>query len=717
MSTPVSALSDEESDRIYREEIWRDHGEIRPSVPQNERPKAVMIGGQPGAGKGNVTSDARAEFARTGRRAVEVDPDNMRKYYPGYDKMDPATRAGSTQADASRWADRLENQAIAERKNVIIDGTLKTRANAEAKAVHLHKSNYETDVRLLGVNTDKSVLGIHGRYENATERLRQGKDASPRQVPHEVHNKAAEGLLGSADGLHDLQTKGIVDRVTVFDRSGMSLYDSKDPGQNRHPTPKAAIEAERNRPMDFMEKADLRHDWDKIESQQKDRAAPPNEQREIAPFAQRAREAVENDPAARAEYAKLKTNSKEPERPRPPKDKSDRPGAQDVSRDPTPAGPRDSDPWPTQPKGANLGDGTSPGITPDTVLRAPSKSQSELQQSKTEAMGRGSNLEKAKMAERADAGLAPPMAQSMSRETQHSGKASQSGGGYAQSAETVIATKSKQEGSPTVESVPAASRTTPKIEHQESRITENNRSTRRQQSEAGGRRAAKADAEQPNRLTTSKPSQPTPSRAESEIGKTNAPETQKRPVPLASPPPSQPKNEIRSEVSGTSGRSNRGEVSASGKSASRENPADASRQAKADPSQSKAPAPNQAAPKAETQRGEREVPQTSPRPQQPSQSQTTNRPPPAKPEQVQVATPSNSGQSKPSSLEKAKADATRSGSGGVKPSQGLSTSSAQPGQPPSTPKPPSTNTSSLENAKAASKPPEPSKKPEESPRR
>lgn len=90
----------------------------------SERPRAVILGGQPGAGKGGLVASAKAEF---GGNAVVVDPDELRVHHPNLRELQrqhPYDWSSHTHADASRWADELREATVAGRKNLILDTTL-----------------------------------------------------------------------------------------------------------------------------------------------------------------------------------------------------------------------------------------------------------------------------------------------------------------------------------------------------------------------------------------------------------------------------------------------------------------------------------------------------------------------------------------------------------------------------------------------------------------
>src|SRR5690606_9230334 len=90
-------------------------------VNNQERPRAIIMAGQPGAGKGGLVNAAKAELHHD---VVTIDPDELRNYHPQINNLRqqrPYSWSGETQGDASAWANELRDAAIKERKNIIVN--------------------------------------------------------------------------------------------------------------------------------------------------------------------------------------------------------------------------------------------------------------------------------------------------------------------------------------------------------------------------------------------------------------------------------------------------------------------------------------------------------------------------------------------------------------------------------------------------------------------
>ncbi|WP_186057461.1 zeta toxin family protein, partial [Burkholderia gladioli] len=90
-------------------------------------PTAILLGGQPGAGKTALARQAMAELGARGG-AVLIDADRMRENLPQYSQLlrqNPQHAADLTHVEAGRWSGRLTSAASEARRNLVIDGTMR----------------------------------------------------------------------------------------------------------------------------------------------------------------------------------------------------------------------------------------------------------------------------------------------------------------------------------------------------------------------------------------------------------------------------------------------------------------------------------------------------------------------------------------------------------------------------------------------------------------
>ena len=264
-------LSEQENRRIYEKSIAPALQECE----SREKPKIIILAGQPGAGKSKLTAQAEREFDSRGG-AVSIDIDALRSEHPDYNRLvrdTPRTAASEVQNDASAWGDRLLADARDQNKNIILDGTLKDPQKAETLVRDFKRSGYEVEVRAMAVSKETSELGVYERYENAMKNA----PGAARWVPEDVRNDAYEGMPRAIDRLESQEDPEMrADRIRVYGRAPDAageptcLHDSQAPS-NVEKSASESIEAERGRVVELDEQK-IRHDkWMEICEQIKTR--------------------------------------------------------------------------------------------------------------------------------------------------------------------------------------------------------------------------------------------------------------------------------------------------------------------------------------------------------------------------------------------------------------------------------------------------------------
>jgi predicted ABC-type ATPase len=240
-------LAKEAHDRILREEILTRRNFVD-ATPQ-ERPKAIILAGQPGAGKGTLGGRAEMEL---GNNVVTVDPDALRDYHPrvdGFRRETPYTWSGRTHADASQWADELREATVSSKKNLIFDTTLSNGQWTSDLIKDLQAKGYEVEVRAIASPKLESELGVDGRFTRDVD-----KKGTGRHVPEGAREAIYDKLPNSLNTVH-AQTDV---PIRIFNREGVELYDSRTDTR----LPGVALEEAREaRLKDPSITRDLRDGW------------------------------------------------------------------------------------------------------------------------------------------------------------------------------------------------------------------------------------------------------------------------------------------------------------------------------------------------------------------------------------------------------------------------------------------------------------------------
>jgi predicted ABC-type ATPase len=224
MNVSADRLDQETHARILAEKVIPDSG--LNELLSHERPKAIILGGQPGAGKGGLAGAADAELHHD---AVKVDPDELRRYHPHVEEFrssNPYTWSGRTHADASQWADELREAAIAGKKNLIFDTTLSNGQWTSELIKDLQTKGYDVEVRVVAAYKLESEHGVDSRFSRSLDTQGHG-----RYVPEGAREAIYNKVPASLDTIHS-QTDA---PIRIFSREGKELYDSRhdvrQPGQ------------------------------------------------------------------------------------------------------------------------------------------------------------------------------------------------------------------------------------------------------------------------------------------------------------------------------------------------------------------------------------------------------------------------------------------------------------------------------------------------------
>ncbi|TVL88452.1 zeta toxin family protein [Streptomyces sp. SAJ15] len=234
------ALTEEENRRVFEEEIApKLHGD------SGSPPRAVMLGGQCGAGKSSMRRALEHEFDPA--RAVVLGSDALRVKHPRYYDLlrdDDQTASFYTGVDARRWVHRAVEHCITNQYHVIVDGTLSRTTESMNRIEQFAAAGYMVDIVLLAVPYCTSMLGNLERYHVLCE-LDTG---SARICRRETHAASYQGLLDTAKAIEE-EPKGC-SGVRVVRRDGRVLSSNSCTilGSWRYPSALASqIIAERER--------------------------------------------------------------------------------------------------------------------------------------------------------------------------------------------------------------------------------------------------------------------------------------------------------------------------------------------------------------------------------------------------------------------------------------------------------------------------------------
>ncbi|AXK37814.1 ATP/GTP-binding protein [Streptomyces armeniacus] len=219
-------------------------------VPQ-ERPVAVYVLGQPGAGKSQAAD--LVQHAMAGRGATRIAGDDLKPMHPDYHQLlreQPRTAGEAIRADYRAWRAEAEAYVRARRGDVVVEAAPGSGEEFRLSAARFAAAGYRIEVVALAVRAADSRQGTARRFVRAQQlgvparfTTRSGHDACYAGVAAAV--RSAEGLpaVGSLLILHrDLRTLYRNERA----RDGSWRCAARGA---------AALDAERTRPYTAREAA------------------------------------------------------------------------------------------------------------------------------------------------------------------------------------------------------------------------------------------------------------------------------------------------------------------------------------------------------------------------------------------------------------------------------------------------------------------------------
>ncbi|MBR3026014.1 MAG: zeta toxin family protein [Oscillospiraceae bacterium] len=230
---PLSYVSEEDFEFLYQ----TIKAKLLIGKEPSENPFMVVLGGQPGAGKGNVY---RLYHDTVTDNFVTVNCDDFREFHPHFEEL--FQKYGDADSDYTQKfvgdvSKRLVRELSAEGYNMIFESTLNNPNVALSIQDQLKPLGYQVDLCVISTNREVSLQSTINRKE---EMIREGKQ--PRGVTPEYHDYVCERIC---DALSALYESGKMDNIRIFTRNAECLYDySVTPGLD--PTP--ILEARLNHP-------------------------------------------------------------------------------------------------------------------------------------------------------------------------------------------------------------------------------------------------------------------------------------------------------------------------------------------------------------------------------------------------------------------------------------------------------------------------------------
>ncbi|GGN64178.1 ATP/GTP-binding protein [Streptomyces kronopolitis] len=218
-------------------------------ITPQERPVAVYVVGQPGAGKTRAAQMVR----RTLRDAVHLRGDDFKFHHPDYLQLlreEPRTASERIRADYRAWQAQAEAYVRERRGDVVIETTPTSAAGFLAGASLYRQAGYRVELVVLAVRAADSRQGTAARYATLSGR------GVPARFTTATGHDSCYAVLPEVVAM--TEQLAAVDEVLVMRRDAHPLYRNTLDGQGRwarRPAAALALAAEWARPYTAEEAA------------------------------------------------------------------------------------------------------------------------------------------------------------------------------------------------------------------------------------------------------------------------------------------------------------------------------------------------------------------------------------------------------------------------------------------------------------------------------
>lgn len=201
------------------ETVVQDEVKLAMSRYQRQaHPRAILLAGQPGAGKTELSSMLSSEMAGD---VAFINGDDYRRYHPHrrqlYQKFG-ADSAGMLSPFSNAVTERLIKKLSVHRMNLVIEGTGRTVEVPKTTAELLTAAGYTVDMAVIAARPEISLISTLLRFYQMEE-----GGTIPRATAISAHDNVVAVLPGNLDALALLPC---ISRLSIWDRDLQRLFDS-----------------------------------------------------------------------------------------------------------------------------------------------------------------------------------------------------------------------------------------------------------------------------------------------------------------------------------------------------------------------------------------------------------------------------------------------------------------------------------------------------------
>ena len=184
------------------------------------KPKAILLGGQSGAGKTTIHRVKQKEFQGN---IIIIDGDSYRPFHPNYILLQEEYGKDSvdyTKVFAGQVVEYLVDELSKLGYHLLIEGTLRTTEVPRRTAQLLATRGYQVSLALIATKPELSYLSTLIRYEE----LYAIDPSQARATPKAHHDGIVEHLV---DNLRELEKDELFRQIQIYQRDQSCVYDSQ----------------------------------------------------------------------------------------------------------------------------------------------------------------------------------------------------------------------------------------------------------------------------------------------------------------------------------------------------------------------------------------------------------------------------------------------------------------------------------------------------------
>lgn len=199
-------LSDKEHNSIYqiiKEMVFEQKKAV-------ERPIAIIVGAQPGSGKGSLIGYSKKIFPDN--NIIIISSDDYKPFHPKASeiaKKFPTFYSAVVEKDSARWTSKILQEAIQNKYNFIFEVTLKNERILE-RIKELKENGFCVIVRAMAVSYIESLLSAYERYEKQVLARNWGRFFNPQNYNYTYTN--------IPNTIESIEKNNYVDALEIYKR-------------------------------------------------------------------------------------------------------------------------------------------------------------------------------------------------------------------------------------------------------------------------------------------------------------------------------------------------------------------------------------------------------------------------------------------------------------------------------------------------------------------